>query len=75
MSCLGLWLECDRGMLRMYLNTRERQMVLLEGGHPEKGHQFCMIVVLQSKTTNFVLLYFYSYDKFVVNLKHLCSFL
>ena len=52
MSCLGLWLECDRGMLRMYLNTRERQMVLLEGGHPEKGHHFCIFVVWQINPPN-----------------------
>ena len=38
-------------------------MVLLEGGHPEKGHHFCtyMFVVLQIKTNNFVLFYFISF--------------
>ena len=66
MSCLGLWLECDRGMLRMYLNTRERQMVLLEGGHPEKAttfvflqfgrliHQICSFVFLQLCSGDFL---------------------
>ena len=61
MSCLGLWLECDRGMLRIHLNTRETDGAT-GGRPPRKGATtfIHMFVVLQIKSTNFVLLYFYS---------------